>query len=121
MSTGAIIAIVVGALIILALLIALVPRMRARRRARKLEARRGAMADRHREVAAEQEVRAREAEGEAKRAQAEAELHQARAELHERGLADEELDGSGEAHALDGRDGRTTGAEAAGERPLRRA
>lgn len=93
MSTGATIAIVVGVLIVLALLIALVPRMRARRHAKQLEARRGELASQHREAAAEQAVRAREAEAEAKRAQAEAELHQARAEQHDRGLADEELDG----------------------------
>jgi uncharacterized protein YqfA (UPF0365 family) len=72
------------------------------------------MANRHREVAAEQATRARVAESEAQRAKAEAELHEARADMHERGMADDELDGDGVAN-----DGRT-GTEAREERPLPR-
>jgi hypothetical protein len=109
-STGAIIAIAAGAVILLIVFAVLVPRMRGRRRQRQLETRRGELANRHREEAAEQAARAREAESEAKRAEAEAELHEARADLHDRGLADEELDGSGHA-----------GAETREERPLRGA
>ena len=93
MSTGAIIAIVAGVVLLLIVLAALVPRMRGRRHERQLEARRDALASRHREAAAEQTAQARAAESEAKRAEAEAELHEARADLHDRGLADDELDG----------------------------
>jgi len=122
-STGAIIAIVVGAVIVLALIALLVSRMGTRRRQRQLEARRNELASQHREVAADQAARARAAESEAKRAQAEAEVHEARADMHERGLADDELEGgvegAGDGAVPDG-DGRTvTGA--AEERPLRRA
>ncbi len=122
MSTGAIIAIVAGAVILLILLLAvLMPRMRDGSRRRQLEARRGELASEHREAAAEQAVRARAAEGEAKRAQAEAELHQARAEMHDRGLADEEIDGNRDgdlesARGLDGARGET-GASVPEERP----
>lgn len=125
MSTGAIIAIVVGAVIVLAIIALLVSRMGTRRRQRQLEARRSELANQHREVAADQAARARAAESEAKRAQAEAQLHEARADMHERGLADEELeggvDGVGEKNgAVGDGDGRaTTGA--AEERPVRRA
>ena len=45
----------------------------------------------HRDVAAEQQARARTAQSEAKRAEADAELHEARAELHDQGLADDEI------------------------------
>jgi F0F1-type ATP synthase membrane subunit b/b' len=93
MSTGAWIAIIAGAAILLLILFAaVVPRMRARRHEHQLETRRGEMAEAHREEAQEREAKARLAESEAQRERAEAELHSARADLHERGLADEELD-----------------------------
>lgn len=114
MSTGAIIAIVAGAVILLIVFAALVPRMRSRRRHRQLETRRGELASQHRDVAAEQQARARAAQSEAKRAEAEAELHEARAELHEQGLADEEI-------RDDGGNGRTDDAGARGEGAARRA
>jgi F0F1-type ATP synthase membrane subunit b/b' len=99
MSTGAIIAIVAGAVILLVLFAVVLPRLRGRRHERQLEARRGELASRHRE-----EARARAAESEAKRAEAEAELHEARADLHDRGLADEELDGTRDANGRTGVD-----------------
>jgi type II secretory pathway pseudopilin PulG len=102
MSTGAIIAIVVVALIIVALLAFVVPRMRAqsrvRARERELQHRRERVAGEHRAEAdqrerqatqAEQRARIAEREAEAERAQAE--LHQERAGMHERGMADDEL------------------------------
>jgi len=93
MSTGAWIAIIAGAVILLLLLFAVVlPRMRARRHEHQLETRRGEVAEAHREVAAEREAKARLAESEAQRQRAEAEQHAARADLHERGLADDELE-----------------------------
>jgi uncharacterized membrane protein YcjF (UPF0283 family) len=96
MSTGAIIAIVVGAVIVLAilafLLMRMLPRMRARREERRLNERREAVAGAHRDVAEQQTAQAQLAEREAQRARAEAQLHETRADLHERGLADDELD-----------------------------
>lgn len=94
MSTGVIIAIAAGVLILLVLLAVVMPRMRGRRHERQLETRRGELASQHREAAAEQAARAREAESQAKRAEAEAELHEARADLHDRGLADDEFGGT---------------------------
>ena len=102
MSTIAIIAIVVAALIIIALLAFVLPRMRARARVRarerELEGRRERVAGEHRAEAeqrereaaqAEQKARIAQREAEAQRAQAQ--LHQERAGLHERGMADDEL------------------------------
>jgi hypothetical protein len=102
MTTGAIIAIVVAALIIIALLAFVLPRMRrqarVRRRERELESRREHVAGEHRREAearereaAEAEQRARIAEREAQAQRAQAELHQEKAGLHERGMADHEL------------------------------
>jgi hypothetical protein len=102
MSTGAIIAIVVAALIIIALLAFVIPRMRSRarvqKRERELQNRREAVAGEHRaeaeqreREAAEAEQRARIAQREAEAEKAQAELHQERAGLHERGMADHEL------------------------------
>jgi hypothetical protein len=102
MSTGAIIAIVVAVLIILAILAFVLPRMRrtaqARARERELGQRRERVATELRESAGERERRAEAAEHRARLAQAEAEreradaqLHSQRAEMHERGLADHEL------------------------------
>jgi hypothetical protein len=109
MSTGVIIAIVVNVLIGLALIAFALPRMRANRRARELERRRGEIADAHREEASARAARADEAEQIAARERAEAELHETRARLHDRGLADEELstadgDVSGERFAREERD-----------------
>lgn len=102
MSTIAIIAIVVGVLIIIALLAFVLPRMRARARTRarerELEGRRERVAGEHRAEAeqrereaaqAEQKARIAQREAEAQRAQAQ--LHEERAGLHERGMADDEL------------------------------
>ena len=102
MSTIAIIAIVVAALIIIALLAFVLPRMRARARVRarerELEGRRERVAGEHRaeaeqreREAAQAEQRARIAAKEAEAQRAQAELHQERAGLHERGMADDEL------------------------------
>jgi ABC-type multidrug transport system fused ATPase/permease subunit len=105
MSAGAIVAIAIGAALILIAVIALItllPRMRERRRVkqreRELQQRREAVAEQHRgeaDTRARQaeaaEQRARMAEQEARRERAEAELHQQRASAHERGLADHEL------------------------------
>jgi hypothetical protein len=102
MSTIAIIAIVVAALIIIALLAFVLPRMRARarvqKRERELQNRRETIAGEHRAEADERERQASEAEQRARIAQREAEaeraqaqLHQERAGLHERGMADHEL------------------------------
>jgi len=102
MSTGAIIAIVVAALIIIALLAFVLPRMRARarvqKRERELQNRREQVAGEHRaeadsreRQAAEAEQRARIAQREAEAERAQAELHQERAGLHEKGMADHEL------------------------------
>jgi uncharacterized membrane-anchored protein YhcB (DUF1043 family) len=96
MSAGAIIAIVVGVVIILAILAFLMPRMRARKQERQLNKARGRAAEGHRELAEERAERAKLAEREAQRERAEAELHQSRADMHERGLADDQLDGAPE-------------------------
>jgi len=102
MDTGVIIAIVVAALIIIALLAFVLPRMRARarvqKRERELKSRREAVAGEHRAEASERERQAAEAEQRARIAQreaeaerAKAELHQERAGMHEKGMADHEL------------------------------
>jgi hypothetical protein len=102
MSTGAIIAIVVVALIVLALLAFMLPRMRAKarvqKRERELQNRREQVAGEHRaeadareRQATEAEQRARIAQREAEAERAQAELHSERAGLHERGMADHEL------------------------------
>lgn len=102
MSTGAIIAIVVVALILLAVLAFVLPRMRknaqVRARERELGQRREHAAEQHRAEAGERrreaemaEQKARMADTEAKRERAEAELREQRAEMHEQGMADHEL------------------------------
>jgi hypothetical protein len=102
MTTGAIIAIVVVALIVLALLAFMLPRMRAKarvqKRERELQNRREQVAGEHRaeadareRQATEAEQRARIAQREAEAERAQAELHSERAGLHERGMADDEL------------------------------
>ena len=102
MSTIAIVAIVVAALIIIALLAFVLPRMRSRARVRarerELQGRREQVAGEHRaeaeqreREAAQAEQRARIAEREAQAQRAQAELHQERAGLHEKGMADDEL------------------------------
>jgi ABC-type multidrug transport system fused ATPase/permease subunit len=92
MSTAAIIIIVVVVLVAIALIAFALPRMRANRRQRELERRRGEVADTHREHAAARATRAEEAEQIAARERAEAELHETRARMHEQGLADDELE-----------------------------
>jgi len=91
MDTGLIIAIVIVVIILIALVAFVLPRARRKREERQLERRRGAVVDRHREVAEERQSRAELAERHAARERAEADLHEARARVHERGLADDEL------------------------------
>jgi FtsZ-interacting cell division protein ZipA len=102
MSTGLIIAIVVIALILLALVAFVMPRMRrkaqVRARERELGQRRERVADEHRTEASQRqreaemaEQKARMAQTEAERERAEAQLHEQRADMHERGMADDEL------------------------------
>jgi Flp pilus assembly protein TadB len=91
MDTGLIIAIVIAVIVLIALLAFVIPRARRKREERQLERRRGAVVDRHREVAEERQSRAELAERHAARERAEADLHEARARVHERGLADDEL------------------------------
>ena len=92
MSAGAIIVIVIVALLIVALFAIVMPRMRANARERELARRRDEVAGAHRDRASDRLARAEEAEHIAARERAEAELHETRARLHERGLADDELD-----------------------------
>src|SRR4051812_33962814 len=102
MSTGAIIAIIVVALILIALFAFVLPRMRRqaqiKARERELGRRREQVADQHRAEAGTREREADMAERKAQLAQAEAEkqraeaqMQQQRAEMHERGMADDEL------------------------------
>jgi flagellar biosynthesis/type III secretory pathway M-ring protein FliF/YscJ len=96
MSAGAIVAIVIAAVIIIAIFAVLLPRMRARKQERQLNKARGRAAEGHREVAEDRMERARLAERQAQRERAEAELHESRAQMHERGLADDQLEGAPE-------------------------
>jgi hypothetical protein len=102
MSTGAIIAIVVVALILLAVFAFVLPRARRKAqlkaRERELHQRREQVADHHRTEASTREREADMAERKAQLAQAEAEkqraeaqMEQQRADMHERGMADDEL------------------------------
>src|SRR5215211_3048444 len=91
MDTGLIIAIVIVVIVLIALVAFVLPRARRKRDERQLERRRGAVVDRHREVAEARQSRAELAERQAARERAEADLHEARARVHERGLADDEL------------------------------
>ena len=84
MSTGAIVAIIVGVAIVAGALLLALPRLRQKRDEREVQGRREALAGRHREHA------------EGKRLRAEAELHESRAALHDRGLADDELEPNGD-------------------------
>lgn len=121
MTTGAIIAIVIAALIIIALVAFLLPRMRRQaqiqKRERELQNRRERVANEHRaeadsreRQASEAEQRARIAQKEAEAERAQAQLHQERAGLHEKGMADDELIGDDErdkfagTSAMSGRD-----------------
>lgn len=91
MSTGAIIAIVVVALLIVALIAFVLPRSRARARERQVVRRREEVAGAHREVAQERMAEADRIEREARAQRAEAEMHESRAALHEEGMADDDL------------------------------
>ena len=91
MSTGAIVAIVVLVAIFVILLAAL-PRIRARREERELQRQRDRAAETHRTEAELKSARADHAERLAQKERAEAELHESRARLHEQGLADDDLD-----------------------------
>jgi FtsZ-interacting cell division protein ZipA len=128
MSTGAIIAIIVAVLIILAILAFVLPRMRrsaqVRARQRELEDRRERVATEHRDTAGEREreaeaaeQRARMAQAEAERERAEAQMHSERADMHERGLADHELvDEHEREHFAPAMDNEGTGGASATER-----
>jgi len=96
MSTGAIVAIIVGVAIVAGALLLLLPRLRQMRDEREVQGRREALAGRHREHAEGQRLRAEAAEQQARRERAEAELHESRAALHDRGLADDELEPNGD-------------------------
>ncbi len=107
MDTGLIIAIVVVALILLAIVAFVMPRMqrqaKVRARERELEQRRERAAGEHRAEAQERsrqaemaEQKAKLAETEAKRERAEADLHEQRAQTTESGMADHELVGDDE-------------------------
>jgi len=102
MTTTAIIAIVIAALIVIAVVAFMLPRMRSRariqKRERELQDRRERVAGEHRaeadareRQASEAEQRARIAQREAEAERAQASLHQERAGLHEKGMADDEL------------------------------
>jgi FtsZ-interacting cell division protein ZipA len=105
MSTGAIIAIAVGAVLLIGLIIYAVVLSPKRREQRRLEQARTEAAERHREHAStrhteasiaeqraeEAKLKAQRAEHEAELARKEATLHEGRADLHEQGLADDEL------------------------------
>jgi flagellar biosynthesis/type III secretory pathway M-ring protein FliF/YscJ len=104
MSTGAIVAIVIIAVVLLVIFAVAMPRMRARAQERKLNQKRGRAAEGHREVADERMERARLAEAQAQRERAEAELHNSRAQMHEQGLADDELEQAPEPGRFDRQD-----------------
>jgi FtsZ-interacting cell division protein ZipA len=125
MDTGLIIAIVVIALILLALVAFVLPRMRrnsqVKARERELEHRREHRAEEHRTEAAERrneaemaEQRAKMAAAEAERERAEAQMREQRAEMHERGMADHELIDDNERDRFAG-----TSATADGPAPMR--
>lgn len=126
MSTGAIIAIVIVALIILAVVAFLMPRMRRQaqiqKRERELQNRRERVADEHRaeadsreRQASEAEQRARIAQKEAEAERAQAQLHQERAGLHEKGMADHELIGDDERDKFAGTSAMANGADRDGD------
>ena len=115
MSTGAIIAIGIAVVLLLVLFAVVMPRLRGAREERKLDRRRGELADRHRDEAQTRAARAELAEREAKRERAEADLHETRAKLHDEGLADEELHGDRDS----GRNGSTRGEDPEFERGRR--
>jgi hypothetical protein len=92
MSTGAIVAIVIVAVLLLIVFAVLLPRMRAKAEERRIASRREEVAGAHREEASTYAARAEYAERDAQRERAEADLHEATARLHEQGLADDQLD-----------------------------
>ena len=91
MSTGAIIVLAIIAAVALIVLFALMPRLKAKKEERRLEARRREVAGRHRAEAEDREQHAMRAEREAEQARREAELHHGEARMHEEGLADDRL------------------------------
>jgi hypothetical protein len=90
-STGAIIAIVVIALIVLGVVLVALPRMKQAQEERGVQRERSEVADHHRTEAQQREARAEMAEKAAQRERAEAEMQQAKARLHDEGLADDQL------------------------------
>ncbi len=92
--TGLIVAIVV-VVVIVVLLLTLLPRLRRASQEKRLERRRGELADSHRTDAENRRIQADLAEQEAQRRRAEAGVLDKQAELHDRGLADHEIRGEG--------------------------
>lgn len=126
MTTGAIIAIVIAALIIIAIVAFLMPRMRRKaeieKRERELQQRRERVANEHRAEADERERHASQAEQRARIAQKEAEaeraqaqLHQERAGMHEKGMADDELIDDNERDRFAGTSAMSTGTDRDGD------
>jgi F0F1-type ATP synthase membrane subunit b/b' len=109
--------IVIGVAVVLALVVFVLPRLRAAGAERRLRGRRQEVAGRHREEAEAQRLRAEAAEQHARRERAEAELHESRAAMHERGLADDQLDANGDMPPARDAPPRETGRR--GERPVR--
>jgi len=105
MSTGLIVAIVAGVVLLIVLFAFVLPRSKAKAREREVSRRREEVAGAHRERADERATRAEMAEKEAARERAEAELHETRAHMHERGMADDELDADRERLGTTDRDG----------------
>lgn len=95
MSTGLIVAIVVLVLVVIAVVAAL-PRLRAAKRERELQGQRDQAAELHRGEAEKRKTHAERAEMQAQRARSEADALETKAQAHEQGLADDELDPSGE-------------------------
>lgn len=95
MSTGLIVAIVIVVVVVIAVAVAL-PRLRTAKRERELQGRRDEAAELHRGEAEDRRAHAERAEIKAQEARSEAEGLEARAQAHEKGLADDELEPSGE-------------------------
>ena len=93
--SGAVIAIIVIAALVVLALVFMLPRLRegvrVRQRERELKQRREGAATEHHQVADSRARRAEIAEQEARRERAEADLQRERAATHERGMADHEL------------------------------
>jgi Flp pilus assembly protein TadB len=121
MSTGAIIGLIVLALIVIAAFIVMSKFSKTRQREREIERRNKAIEERREQVVTEERSAAEERQARADRAEqmarmerAAAEQHQARAEMHREGHLDEEL-----ARDVDGDGVADTGEQQPGRRSLR--